>query len=166
MTRPTDASIARAFWETYTMQMDGFIDSDSLIVMAEQFDAESPAGTERGSEEAQLPYWLCCGSLNFHEHHRRVCQATPEICRWGTADEHAAWQQSRPDIVFKFPQKVTTSPERVQIPAESKHVPLPEGWVSVKELRAIPEKRTCTIPTCRAEMRPGLRCKNPDCGLA
>lgn len=46
MTRPTDSSIARAFWKMYTMQMDGFIDSDSLIVMAEQFDAESPAGTE------------------------------------------------------------------------------------------------------------------------
>ena len=46
MTRPTDSSIARAFWEMYTMQMDGFIDSDSLIVMAEQFDAESPAGTD------------------------------------------------------------------------------------------------------------------------
>ena len=130
-------------------------------------DADSPAGTARGSEEVMQVdldrseegnavargeegktsplYWMCCGSLSFHEHHRPVCQATPEICRWGTADEHAAWQQSRPDIVFKFPQKVTTSPERVQIPAES--------------------KRVCSCHTCRAEMRPGLRCKNPHCGL-
>ena len=146
MTTPTDSSIARAFWEIRP-DLGRFARSyrDQVIEHAHLIDAESPAGTERGSEEAQLPYWLCCGSLNFHEHHRRVCQATPEICRWGTADEHAAWQQSRPDIVFKFPQKVTTSPERVQIPAES--------------------KRVCSCHTCRAEMRPGLRCKNPHCGL-
>lgn len=171
MTRPTDAAIARGrvklwFFRDMTddqrialLKLFGFPANEMGThgaqthglrhvfdaLSAAEFDAESPAGTERGSEEAQLPYWLCCGSLNFHEHHRRVCQATPEICRWGTADEHAAWQQSRPDIVFKFPQKVTTSPERVQIPAES--------------------KRVCSCHTCRAEMRPGLRCKNPHCGL-
>ena len=131
-----------------------------------ELDAESPAGTERGSEEVmQIDldrseegnavargeegktsplYWICCGSLNFNEHHRPVCQATPEICRWGTADEHAAWQQSRPDIVFKFPQKVTTSPERVQIPAESTHV---------------------RCPKCPAHMPVGLHCGGAQCPL-
>ena len=28
-----------------------------------------------------------------------------------------------------------------------------------------PIKRICTRPTCRAEMRPGLRCSSPHCGL-
>ncbi len=44
-----------------------------------------------------------------------------------------------------FGRKVTTSPERVQIPAES--------------------KRVCTVSTCRAEMRPGLHCGGPNCPL-
>lgn len=42
-------------------------------------------------------------------------------------------------------QEVTAPAERVQIPAES--------------------KRVCTVSTCRAEMRPGLRCGSPHCGL-
>ncbi len=51
MTRPTDAAIARAFWEIHGDNMDGLIDGDSVIEMAAEFDAESPAGTDRGSEE-------------------------------------------------------------------------------------------------------------------
>lgn len=51
MTRPTDTNIARAFWELCDMQMNGFVDADSVTNLAEQFDAESAAGPVRHSEE-------------------------------------------------------------------------------------------------------------------
>lgn len=61
MTRPTDASIARAFWrwcelsdpETLVEPFAEFASAtkDLIIERAQEFDAESPAGTERGSEE-------------------------------------------------------------------------------------------------------------------
>ena len=113
MTRPTDASIAVAFW-----RVSGYIDlSDSdtrllQIVVAEAMkdDAESPAGTK------QSPFLQGTG-----------CAPMPG------------------PILHTIPEKVTTSPERVQIPAES--------------------KRVCTVSTCRAEMRPGLRCSSLHCGL-
>jgi hypothetical protein len=52
--------------------------------------------------------------------------------------------------VFKFPQKVTMSPEHVQTPPV--YTP-PAGKVA------------CPIPTCRAELRPGEHCGGVNCGL-
>lgn len=57
----------------------------------------------------------------------------------------AEFDAESPADVHIIHEKVTTSPERVQIPAES--------------------KRVCSRPSCRAEMRPGLRCSSPHCGL-
>lgn len=58
MTRPTDASIARAFWELSAQidPLDSMPNDDLTFVakvtaLAAEFDAESPAGTARGSEE-------------------------------------------------------------------------------------------------------------------
>lgn len=34
-----------------------------------------------------------------------------------------------------------------------------------QDMSNIAAKRTCTVPTCRAEMRPGLRCNSTHCGL-
>ena len=59
MTRPTDAAIARAFWHLVDLaridlsgktRIDA-VDIRSMIRTATKFDAESPAGTARGSEE-------------------------------------------------------------------------------------------------------------------
>ena len=52
--------------------------------------------------------------------------------------------------------ELTTSPERVQIPAESEHVAPytpPDGKIA------------CPIPTCRAELIPGQTCGGANCGL-
>lgn len=54
MTRPSDAAIARAFW-AYEDALD-LNESDLTLVrmiknQAKRFDAETPAGTARGSEE-------------------------------------------------------------------------------------------------------------------
>ena len=84
MSRPTDSAIAWAFWELHEMQMDGFVDADAVIMMAEQFD------------NAQI----------------------------------------------------TTSPERVQIPAQGEHV--------------APYDR---CPTCTAHMPVGKTCGGANCGL-
>ena len=112
MTRPTDASTARAFREVSegkTFMIGAPISSfvESVLRRAAEFDAESPAGTE--------------------------CK----ICGGGNVYCAACMSKSAPEV--------TVNSERVQIPAES--------------------KRVCSRHTCRAEMRPGLRCKNPHCGL-
>ena len=60
-----------------------------------------------------------------------------KICGGGNVYCAACMSKSAPEV--------TVNSERVQIPAES--------------------KRVCSCHTCRAEMRPGLRCKNPHCGL-
>lgn len=102
MTRPTDASIARAFFEI--SHIDGYV-REAVLKRAAEFDAESPAGCK------------VCGGGNVY------CAA----CMSKTSPE------------------VTTSPERVQIPAES--------------------KRVCSWQSCRAEMRPGLHCDGAQCPL-
>jgi hypothetical protein len=41
------------------------------------------------------PYWLCCGSKNYIHHRDGCCEAAIgniHHCRWGTAEEHSAWQ--------------------------------------------------------------------------
>ena len=43
MTRPSDSSVARAFWEACEEVGDGYIDELYVVSLAEQFDAESPA---------------------------------------------------------------------------------------------------------------------------
>lgn len=64
MTRPTDAAIARAFWEEmeeaveahYTPTLHEFLFRVKRRAEVLGFDAESPAGTARGSEEAESPF--------------------------------------------------------------------------------------------------------------
>jgi len=120
MTRPTDSSIARAFWflvESARIheKANGRTESvriRSVIRAAAKFDAESPAGPARDSEE------ICdCGYVRGS---------------FGCDDAH------------KIAPKVPTSPERVQIPAESKHV---------------------QCPRCPAHMPVGLHCGGPNCPL-
>lgn len=144
MTRPTDAAIARAFWEIRP-DLGRFARSyrDQVIERAHLIDAESPAGTVD-----------------------EICDCGYVRGSFGCDDSH------------KNTRKVTTPPERVQIPAESEHDAAAleigrKAWADVpdaaewqREIRGTePAKRTCTIPTCRAEMRPGLRCSSPHCGL-
>ena len=63
----------------------------------------------------------------------------------------AVWYAAQ-DEYEERTEKLTTSPERVQIPAESEHV-------------VLVEKVACPIPTCRAELLPGQTCGGKNCGL-
>ena len=136
MTRPTDSAIARAFWEIRP-DLGRFARSyrDQVIERAHLIDAESPAGSEDVDPIAH-----------------RLSKTSP--LSWITINESPCIPAGAvvftqggeiKGVMHTIPEKVTTSPERVQIPAES--------------------KRVCSRPTCRAEMRPGLRCGSPHCGL-
>jgi hypothetical protein len=110
MTRPTDAAIARAFFEI--AHQDGYV-REAVLKRAAEFDAESPDGA--GDE-------ICdCGYVRGS---------------FGCDDTH------------KNTRKVTTPPERVQIPAESEH--------------AAPYDR---CPACTAHMPVGQTCGGVNCGL-
>lgn len=108
------------------MQMDGFIDCDSVITLAEQFDAESPAGTDASIIDA----------------------AKAVIQRW----DSPLWRQEvgTADLIndlreaINNAEKVTTSPERVQIPAETTHV---------------------RCPKCTGSILAGKWCNGPNCPL-
>lgn len=114
MNLPTDAAIARAFWELHEMQMDGFVDADAVIMMAEQFDDA----------------------------------------------------------------KLTTSPERVQIPAESEHdrcAVMSQADTSARNASAGSSTRKAgemtgvapydRCPKCTAHMPVGKTCGGMNCGL-
>jgi len=74
-------------------------------------------------------------------------------------------------------EKLTTSPERAQIPAESGRVVPPaavifaqlrreEGRIEEAHNAAVRAmKVACPIPTCRAELMPGQTCGGVNCGL-
>lgn len=112
MTRPTDAAIARAFWAAYDSAGDLPMSLLDIAADAEQFDAESPAGTG-------------C----------KVCGGGAVYCMF-CADRIRAM----PTI----PEKVPTSPERVQIPSESTHV---------------------RCPKCTGSILAGKWCNGPNCPL-
>lgn len=115
MTRPTDASIARAFSEVSegkTFMVGAPISSfvESVLRRAAEFDAESPAGTS--------------------------------IAEMFTINESPC-----------IPKGMIVASQGGEIKGIIHSIPTE------------PAKRTCTRPTCRAEMRPGLRCGSPHCGL-
>lgn len=42
-------------------------------------------------------YWLCCGSTDMHRHAEPCLERAmgyPQHCRWGTEQEHSAWQKA------------------------------------------------------------------------
>ena len=89
--------------------------------------------------------------------------------------EHSELQRRIADMRAET-VKVTTSPERVQIPAESEHVapygrcpPFMTGkyrkTFDADAMSAVVEKIACPIPTCRAELLPGQTCGGVNCGL-
>jgi hypothetical protein len=98
---------------------------------------------------------------------------------WADVPDAAEWQREvRGTDAHTIPEKVTTSPGRVQIPAESEHdaealeigrkawADVPDAAEWQREIRGTePAKRVCTVSTCRAEMCPGLRCGSPNCPL-
>ena len=132
MTRPTDASIARAFWaerERFLVPGHGEPVTHGVLLKIEiaayGFDAESPAGTSLAdmftiNESPCLPDGVVVFSQGGEV--KGVMHTTPE--------------------------KVTTSRERVQIPAESEHV--------------APYDR---CPKCTAHMPVGQTCGGVNCGL-
>ena len=62
----------------------------------------------------QTPYWLCCGSRRYIPHHCRESQHDPLHARWGTAEQHAHWQNPpRPDVQPFFAWKPNYRGERV-----------------------------------------------------
>lgn len=77
-------------------------------------------------------------------------------------------------VMHTIPEKVTTSPPRVQIPAESKQdVPLSDAmqWGSALGKRACDQLAKEAIrpydhcPKCTAHMPPGSKCGGPNCPL-
>ena len=131
MTRPTDAAIARAFYSAVAVIKPEHIEGvqayvSAVIAKAAEFDAESPAGADASIVDA----------------------AKAVIRRW----DSPLWRQEvgTADLINDLrkaidnSQEVTTSPERVQIPAESKHV---------------------QCPRCPAHMPVGLHCGGPNCPL-
>lgn len=125
MSRPTDTSIARAFWarverykyEHWSEAGTWLLAEEEIIERAAEFDAEIPAGT------AQVggPYCKHCGKETHH---------IGDVCFFCSKAEKA--------------EKLTTSPERVQIPAESTHV---------------------RCPRCTASLPAGKTCGGLQCGL-
>ena len=190
MSRPSDAAIARAFWEIHGDNMDGLVDGDSVIEMAAQFDAEaaSPVLPSDAVQKARdrVKLWFFRDMTDAQRIDLLVLFGFPAVeLRTHGAQVHglrhvldALSADDRPTNTHTIPEKVTTSPERVQIPAKSEHDAAAleigrKAWADVpdaaewqREIRGTePAKRICTRPLCRAEMRPGLHCGNPDCGL-
>lgn len=181
MTRPTDAAIARA-WEEYCRDRQGHmvIITDAqfhVMQMAKQFDAESPAGTE----PVNGPYCKYCGKETHH---------IGDVCFFCSKQRKAdpAGTERGSEEVMQIETLGIQGERPVARGEEGKTSPLSEvppgyfdqlaeqvkTWPVLDESKFAdfpspldePAKLTCTIPACRAEMRPGLRCKNPDCGLA
>lgn len=48
----------------------------------------------------EKPYWLCCGSLIYGEHHKVHCY--PDRRRWGTQSQHAAEQRGESKPVHRI----------------------------------------------------------------
>ena len=134
MTRPTDAAIACAFINKaldYQQRERTGLPVPSALEFIDEVTRDSEEfETEAGGTDRQ-PDEICdpCGYVRGS---------------LGCDDAH------------KKREQITTSPERVQIPAESEHVAPytpPDGKIA------------CPIPTCRAELMPGQTCGGVNCGL-
>jgi hypothetical protein len=80
------------------------------------------------NEFAHIPYWLCCGSVNPHQHHSFCSEAKagyPERCRFGTAEEHQKRMEKPPQpkepqylYVYKDYGETYLSLDKIEEPTE------------------------------------------------
>jgi hypothetical protein len=78
--------------------------NDQIKTKSDWYNIEEPQWDISGFYEYRIKpqlkeekYWLCCGSLNYQQHHRTCCEAKvghKERCRFGTAKEHFDWSNS------------------------------------------------------------------------
>ncbi len=144
MNRPSDEAIAAAFWEMFTeadINCEWWRVKPDIVNRAFEIDAEA-AGPALPNEEVMQIEAVQHGHPHDPVARGEDGKASPQRCN--VCGGGPVWCNSCRDWNGPMrinPQKVTTSPERVQIPAESTHV---------------------RCPRCPALMPPGLSCKgNP-----